>query len=291
VRDVRVTPWYKVHVDLISPWRVSVNGIECAFKALTMINPVTNLVGIVCYRNKMAQHIARLFEDTWLSRYPRPMRVVCDQGPEFKGAFGTLMRFNGIEWHSASAKNPTANSICKRVHLTIGNVLWTLVRAHPPQDLLDVSELVDQCLATAMHATRNASHGSLDDLSPGALVFQRDMFLDISLVADIMAITAKREVIVNNSLLQANQAPLTYDFNVSKQVLIKVPNPDKRQDCWKGPFGIKQVHCNGTVTLRILPLVTDQVSMEAEWKTDFKSIYFWRMRDVFQQNCNPNAFP
>jgi hypothetical protein len=171
-----------------------------------------------------------------------------------------LMRFNGIEWHSASAKNPTANSICERVHLMIGNMLRTLVRAHPPQDLLDVSELVDQCLAT-MHATRVASHGSLDDLSPGALVFQRDMFLDIPLVADIMAITATREVIVNNSLLKANQARLTYDFKVGEQVLIKVPNPDKLQDRWKGPFGIEQVHCNGTVTLRISPLVTDRVNI------------------------------
>jgi hypothetical protein len=47
VRDVRVAPWYEVHVDLIGPWKVSVNGIECAFKALTMIDPVTNLVEIV----------------------------------------------------------------------------------------------------------------------------------------------------------------------------------------------------------------------------------------------------
>ncbi|GKY96404.1 hypothetical protein MPSEU_000599900 [Mayamaea pseudoterrestris] len=260
-RDVRVAPWYEVHVDLIGPWKVSVNGIDCYFRALTMIDPVTNLVEIVRYQDKSAYHIGRLFEDNWLSRYPRPMRLVADQGSEFKGAFGTILEHNGIEWHAASAKTPTANSICERCHLVIGNVLRTLVHAHPPEDLMDADDIIDQCLATAMHATRVVSSGALDNLSPGAVVFQRDMFLDIPLVADILAISVKREAIVNERLLQANRSRLTHDFKVDEQILKKVYDPNKLEERWIGPYSIEQVHVNGTVTIRLSPMVTDRVNI------------------------------
>jgi hypothetical protein len=61
-------------------------------------------------------------------------------------------------------------------YLTAGTVVdrpsafWTLIRPHPPQDLLDDSESVDRYLSTAMHARRVACLRLLDDLSPGALV-------------------------------------------------------------------------------------------------------------------------
>jgi hypothetical protein len=82
-----------------------------------------------------------------------------------------------------------------------------------------------------MHATRVTAHKSLNNLSPGALVFQSDMYLDIPLIADIMAITNQREATVNSTLMKADQRQLTYDYKVVEQVLSKVYNPDKLETC------------------------------------------------------------
>ena len=34
--------------------------------------------------DKTSARISKIFEQTWLSRYPRPEEVVCDNGSEFK---------------------------------------------------------------------------------------------------------------------------------------------------------------------------------------------------------------
>jgi hypothetical protein len=53
-------------------------------------------------------------------------------------------------------------------------------------------EFVDEALSIAMHAMRARIHSTLGS-SPGSLVFNRDMFLNIPLIADWHAITQKRE--------------------------------------------------------------------------------------------------
>ena len=47
-----------------------------------------------------------------------------------------------------------------------------------------------------MHAIQAGIHSTLGS-SPGALVFNRDMFLNIPLIADWPAITKKQEHLVN----------------------------------------------------------------------------------------------
>ena len=39
-----------------------------------------------------------------------------------------------------------------------------------------------------MHVMHCVSHGSLLNLSPGAIAFQRDMFLDIPLISDVLTL-------------------------------------------------------------------------------------------------------
>ena len=46
-RNVPMVPWSEVHVDEIGPWEYKVNGLTVKVRALTMIDPVTNLVEIV----------------------------------------------------------------------------------------------------------------------------------------------------------------------------------------------------------------------------------------------------
>ena len=84
-RELRIVPWEEVAVDLIGPWPMKVNGRELEFSALTCIDTVTNLVELIRVDNKTAQHVSDKFYQSWLTRYPRPMRVLHDKGGEFKG--------------------------------------------------------------------------------------------------------------------------------------------------------------------------------------------------------------
>ena len=84
-REALVTPWDEVAVDLIGLWKIKVNGTEYEFKALTCIDPVTNLVEIIQINDKSSDHAAQHFENLWLSRYPCPNKCVHDNGKEFIG--------------------------------------------------------------------------------------------------------------------------------------------------------------------------------------------------------------
>jgi hypothetical protein len=68
------------------------------------------------------------------------------------------------------------------MHQTVGNVLRTLLHSGPPQNITTAKEFVDEELSITMHVMRAGIHTTLGS-SPGSLVFNRDMFLNISLIA------------------------------------------------------------------------------------------------------------
>jgi len=125
-RHADLVPWFSVAVDLIGPWKIMVNGIEIEFNALTCIDPVTNLTELARIENKTSAHVSNVFENLWLSRYPKPFKCIHDQGGEFIGQdFQLKLQQWGIHDASATSKNPTANAICERMHQTVGNILRT----------------------------------------------------------------------------------------------------------------------------------------------------------------------
>ena len=50
-REAISIPWQEVHLDTIGPWKLRVNKIDIEFKALTAIDPVTNLLEIALLNN------------------------------------------------------------------------------------------------------------------------------------------------------------------------------------------------------------------------------------------------
>jgi hypothetical protein len=71
-----------------------------------------------------------------------------------------------------------------------------LLHGEPPQNIADAKEFVDEALSITMHAIRAGIHSTLGS-SPGSLIFNRDMFLNIPLIADWHAITQKRERLIH----------------------------------------------------------------------------------------------
>jgi hypothetical protein len=110
---------------MVGPWKISVQGIDLHFNALTIINPVTNLVDIVRIADKSARHVGMPLENNWFARYPRPMRCVNNRGGEFIGNDFTIIveQNNGNKLVPTTVKNLQPNAICGRVHQTIGNTL------------------------------------------------------------------------------------------------------------------------------------------------------------------------
>ena len=171
-----------------------------------------------------------------------------------------LLAQHGIQDRPTTSKNPQANAVCELLHQTVANVLRTTLRARPPNDLQDAQKIVDDSLATAMHATRCSVSRSLQS-SPGALVFRRDMFVDIPLIGDLLAIQQHRQLIIDENLRRQNQRRREYHYRIGDSVLVKVPNPSKLDERALGPFPIVQVYTNGTVDIQRNPHVTERVNI------------------------------
>jgi hypothetical protein len=77
-----------------------------------------------------------------------------------------------------------------------------------------------------MHAMRSSIHTTLES-SPGSLVFNRDMFLNIPLIADWHAITQKCEHLINENLMRENCKQKCYDYVPNQKILKKRHKPHK----------------------------------------------------------------
>merc|ERR1712051_619215 len=112
------------------------------------------------------------------------------------------------------------------MHQTVRNVLRTLLYLNPPRTVANAADLIDQALSTAMHAMRTNIHTTLKG-APVALVFGRDMFLDIPLISDWKAIQLDRRTIVNEHLKRTNTRRRSYDYVQGQKALKKYLTPDK----------------------------------------------------------------
>lgn len=260
-RNISEIPWQDVALDLIGPWRIPINQRVYEFNALTCIDPVSNLTELVRIDNKTSEQIRVKFEQTWLARYPWPRNCIHDNGGEFTGwEFQQLLEALGIKDVPTTSRNPTANAICERMHQTVGNILRTILHTDPPHTVTEARALVDSALATAMHAMRASISTTLGG-SPGSLVFSRDMFLNIPLIADWHLIAQRREQLVNESLRRQNLKRRRYDYVQGQRVLKKIHDPTKLGERTEGPYVIQSVHVNGTVTIVLRAGVTERINI------------------------------
>ncbi len=188
-----------------------------------MIDTVSDLVELVRIDDKTSAHIARKYAQVWLTRYPWPARCTHDNGGEFIGPeFQLLLEGCHIKDVPTTSKNPQANAICERLHQTEGNVLRTLLHRQLPQQITGAraKDFIDEALAIA---------------SPGSLVFSRDMFLNIPLIADWHAVTKRREHLVNKNRMRENRKHRRHDYAVNERVLKKRHNPTKLGPRTVGP--------------------------------------------------------
>ena len=255
-------PWEVVAVDLVGPWPITVRGHLLTIHALTIIDMATTLYEIVRIEEKTSEHIANKFEQTWLARYPRPIKCIHDRGGEFIGPeFQSLLARIDCQPAPITTKNPQANAVIERQHQTTGNILRTLLPSMEADNVATALEAVDSALASTMHASRTAVHRTLQ-ISPGALAFHRDMLLPIPILADWHQIREKRQTQIDHDTRRANEGRITtHDYEVGDEILIQVDRKRKIQQLAEGPFTIAQIHANGTVTIEVTPNVYDRINI------------------------------
>ena len=112
---------------------------------------------------------------------------------------------------SSTCKNPQYNSISERMHQTVGNILRTELYINPPLNMIQARDIIDSGLATTMHATRKTIPTTLGS-TPGVLAFSRDMFLNITFIADCQAIQKYCEHYINDNLLLVYLKQRKYDY-------------------------------------------------------------------------------
>jgi hypothetical protein len=88
-------------------------------------------------------------------------------------------------------------------------------------------------------------------ISPGgALIFHRDMFLDIPLIADLATIQERRQILIDERLRRSNMKRRLFDYEIGQQVLLFLTDKlGKMKAKAIGPFPIQQVHANGNITV------------------------------------------
>ena len=129
------------------------------------------------------------------------------------------------------------------MHLTVGNVLRTLIHANPPRTLGDAKTLIDSALATTSHALRT-NVSQVTGYSPGALAFHRDMLLDIPLIIDLQQIRNKRQISVDENLRRVNAKRSSFDYQPGQKILKKNHEYTKFGERWDRPFEISKIHLN-----------------------------------------------
>ncbi len=183
-----------------------------------------------------------------MCRYPRCHHLIYNNGSEFKLHFKYLYDSYGITRKRTTVKNPRANGILERVHQVLGQMLHTaeldMADSVTPDD-------VDVFLDNVAWAIRSTYHTVLK-ASPGAVIFGRDMLVNILFIADWCKIEDRRQLLTDRGNKQENAIRIDYDYKVGDKVqVINEGILRKAESAYgKEPWTITTVHTNGTIRIQ-----------------------------------------
>ena len=224
--------WNTIQVDSVGP-------LFKDKRLLTMIDVVSGLCELDALMDYSSAESAASFDKTWLCRYPRPSKVIHDQGTEFQGEFIELLESYGIENCVTTIRNPRANSIVERVHGVINEMFRT-------------AELTEEnwkdILPNISFALRS-TYSSRTESSPGAVAFHRDMLYDIKHFTNYEYLHQKKIKEIRENIEKENKHRKEYQFQPGQQVTIKLDKKiaGKMETLQLGPYELVAVRNNGTI--------------------------------------------
>ena len=169
-----------------------------------------------------------------------------------------MLTYFGVKAKPTTAKNITANAICELMHHNVGDILRAIKAKIADED--EAEQAVDNALYTCMHALRCAVNHTMQK-SPEALVFHRDMLMDVHLIADLDAIRGRRQQLIYDNLIILNKKRADHTYSVNDRVLLRVADPVKMEDRFTGPYRIARVFVNVTIDLELEPTIIRRFSI------------------------------
>ena len=265
-REETMVPFEQIAIDTVGPWTTDIPGIgKITFNAYSIMDTCSNLLELkqATQMNPTGKESIRVLEDVWLSRYPKPVRIIYDQGKEYMNIdFESFLINQGIKGCPCTVKNPQSNAILERVHDVMKTSLRTQIHAHPPNGITEAKEIVDRILASAQYAIRVCVHKTYG-VSPGTIAFGRDMLLPIPVIVDLQLLRNKRQVLIDENNLRENRRRRHHDYTTGDQIMILAykHNLSALGARAKGPYTISQVHNNGTVSYMLNQHVIDRINI------------------------------
>ena len=166
----------------------------------------------------------------------------------------------GITPRTITSKNPQANAISERSHHTIGAMMRTQLEDVDVENIDDAEAFVDSVLASVRYAMRSLVHRTLG-VSPGAIIFGRDMLLNLPVVANWEQIRQRKQAQIDYDAARENRRRYTRDYQPGDEVLVIVKDPTKMEDRMEGPYTVTQVFNNGTVAIQRTPNVVERINV------------------------------
>lgn len=226
-------PFDTIVIDIYGP----VNLKNRDFYILTAIDMCTRWVEFFKIKNLKAEEVFNVLFINWFKKYPLPRKMICDNGRTFIAKeFLKRSEALGIKVKYITPYNPTSNSICERVHSVLGNV----IRINKGKDL-------DEILALTGDLLRSTYHSGIG-MTPMKLIFNREKFnLKVKQPEKsemlLKAIeSAKNQALKNKE--RTNAKRIDIEFNVGDLVLIRVENPSKFDEKFRGPYEVVNVFSN-----------------------------------------------
>jgi hypothetical protein len=234
-------------IDLATSWFEAVELLlVCRLKTVTVFGKESSIIEEIF--DKISEHIARLVNKMWLSRYPRCCYIIYNNGSEFKLNFEYFCVTYGIKGKTTMIKNPQANAILERLHQVLAQMLHT--------SELDMAEIitpddVNVFLDNAAWAICSTYHTVLKP-SPSAAIFGRDMLFDIPFIAYWNKIGDYRQHQTNLNTAHKNSKQVDYDYKIGDKVLLtqqvilcKAESPYSKKT-----LTIMTIHMNGTIRIQ-----------------------------------------
>ena len=179
--------------------------------------------------------------------------MIHDNGNEFTGIeFQELLQSYGINSKPTTVKNPQANSIVERSHLVISNQLRTFKLDNEQPTSSNFKQIANDLLQATAWALRSTIHSTLQR-TPGQLIFQRDMILQIATTTDWDLLRRRKRHLTQKANNRENNSRVDHEYKVYDQVLIRLSKSEtgsKLNQPTEGPYRILLVHPNGNLTIQ-----------------------------------------
>ena len=256
--NLQINPWEVLSVDLIGPWRATIEDINSKQKetmqinALMMMDDATGWLELVPIMNKKNKEIALLVDSEWFCRYPRPFTCRHDNGGEFHGIeFQELLKSYGIESKPTTVKNPQGNGTHERVHLLTAEMLRT--QNIEIEEASNKENEVRRMLQSVAFAIRTAV-SSVTKFASSHMVHGRDMIMHEKELINWHELWKRRTEQSFRENIRENKKRSNHKYTIGDKVLVNTKTNERSGKLFnfthKGPYEVTKVYENGTIKVK-----------------------------------------